>query len=128
MTSTEVLNSKNKIHDKIKLITDFKALWEQDLETKRFKLIVEGFFMEKGMGPGGLTAADKEWIANLVVTTVKPINDRLEVIEKDVSEIKDRLDVLEEDMKNVKEDISSLKKDVKAIKECPTIQKEIKKD
>ena len=39
MTSTEVLNSKNKIHDKIKLITDFKALWEQDLETKRFKLL-----------------------------------------------------------------------------------------
>ena len=37
MTSTEVLNSKNKIHDRIKLITDFKALWEQDLETKRFK-------------------------------------------------------------------------------------------
>ena len=114
MASTEVLNSKNKIHDKIKLISDFKALWEQDLETKRFKLIVEGFFMERGMGPGGLTAADKEWIANLVVTTVKPINDRLEVIEKDVAELKN-------DMSNVKED-------VKAIKECPTIQKEIKKD
>ena len=127
MTSTEVLNSKNKIHDKIKLITDFKALWEQDLETKRFKLIVEGFFMEKGMGPGGLTAADKEWIANLVVTTVKPINDRLEVIEKDVSEIKDRLDVLEEDVAELKNDMSNVKEDIKAIKECPTIEKELKK-
>ena len=105
MISKEVLTTKNKIHDKMKLITDFKALWEQDLETKRFKLIVEGFFMEKGMGPSGLTAADKEWIANLVVTTVKPIRE-------DISEIKDRLDVVEQD--------------IKAIKACPTIKKEIK--
>ena len=112
MTSTEVLNSKNKIYDKIKSITDFNAVWEYDSETKRFKLVIEGFFMEKGMGPSRLTAADKEWIANLVVTTIKPINDRLEVIEKDVAELKN-------DMSNVKEDI-------KAIKECPTIKKEIK--
>ena len=110
MTSTEVLNSKNKIHDKIKLITDFKALWEQDLETKRFKLIVEGFFMEKGMGLSGLTAADKEWIAGLI----RPINDRLTSIENRLENVENRLDVVE--------------KDIKAIKECPTIQKEIKKD
>ena len=38
---------------------------------------------------------------------IKPINDRLDVIEQD---------------------IKVLKKDVKAIKECPTIQKEIKED
>ena len=38
---------------------------------------------------------------------IKPINDRL-------TNIENRLDVLE--------------KDVKAIKECPTIQKEIKED
>ena len=105
MISKEILTTKNKINDKIKSITDFKAIWEQDLETKRFKLIVEGFFMEKGMGPSGLTAADKEWIANLVVTTVKPIRE-------DISEIKDRLDVVEQD--------------IKAIKACPTIKKEIK--
>ena len=76
-----------------------------------------GKIKEDGMGKGGLSAADKAWIAGLI----RPI-------QKDVSEIKDRLDVLEEDMKNVKEDISSLKKDVKAIKECPTIKKELKKD
>ena len=46
-----------------------------------------------------LTEADKEWIANLIFTAVKPI----------------------------KEDIKTLKEDVKAIKECPTIQKELKK-
>ena len=38
---------------------------------------------------------------------IKPINDRLDVIEQD---------------------IKVLKKDVKAIKECPTIKKELKKD
>ena len=105
MTSTEVLNSKNKIHDKIKLITDFKVLWEQDLETKRFKLIVEGFFMEKGMGPSGLTEADWDRITNLIFTAVKPINERL-------TNIENRLDVVEQD--------------IKTIKECPTIKKEIK--
>ena len=76
-----------------------------------------GKIKEDSMGKGGLSAADKAWIAGLI----RPI-------QKDVSEIKDRLDVLEEDMKNVKEDISSLKEDVKAIKECPTIKKELKKD
>ena len=51
------------------------------------------------MPKSGLTEADKEWIANLIFTAVKPI----------------------------KEDIKTLKEDVKAIKECPTIQKELKK-
>ena len=120
MISKEVLTTKNKIHDKMKLITDFKALWEQDLETKRFKLIVEGSFMEKGMGQSGLTTADKEWIANLVSsivkteiqTAVKPIQEDINYLKKDVSEIKGRLDVVEQD--------------IKAIKACPTIKKEIK--
>ena len=42
---------------------------------------------------------------------IKPINDRLDVIEKDISDIKTRLDVVEQD--------------IKAIKECPTIKKEL---
>ena len=46
---------------------------------------------------------------------------KIEPIKKDIKEIKDRLDVVEKDIK-------VLKKDVKAIKECPTIQKELKKD
>ena len=58
--------------------------------------------MEKGKKQSGLTVADKEWIANLVVTSIqtaiKPINDRLDAIEKDI----------------------------KAIKECPTIKRELK--
>ena len=107
MISKEILTTKNKIHDKMKSIIDFNAVWEYDSETKRFKLIIEGIYMEKGMGPSGLTAADKEWIASLIQTAVKPINERL-------ANIENRLDVIE--------------KDVKAIKECPTIQKELKKD
>ena len=81
--------------------------------TANFKGIRKG----EGVSKSGLTTADKAWIAGLIC----PINDRLDVIEKDVSEINDRLDVLEEDVKNVKEDI-------KAIKECSTIKKELKKD
>ena len=58
--------------------------------------------MEKSKKQSGLTEADKEWIANLVVTSIqtaiKPINDRLDAIEEDI----------------------------KAIKECPTIKRELK--
>ena len=57
------------------------------------------------MPKSGLTAADKAWIVDLVISTVKSINDSLDVIE-----------------------IKVLKEDVKAIKECPTIKKELKKD
>ena len=70
------------------------------------------------MPKSGLTSADKEWIADLVVTSiqtaVKPINERLTNIENRLTNLETRLDVIE--------------KDVKAIKECPTIKKELKKD
>ena len=102
MMLKEVLNSKNKIHDKINSIIDFNAVWKYDSQTKACWLVIEGVFMEKGKKQSGLTVADKEWIANLVVTSiqtaVKPINDRLDAIEKDI----------------------------KAIKECPTIKRELK--
>ena len=49
------------------------------------------------MGKTGLTEADKQWIANLVITVVKPIKE-------DIAEIKERL---------------------KAIEECPTIKREL---
>ena len=72
-----------------------------DPETKEYRLLVTGLIKDEFMGKTGLTEADKQWIANLVITTVqaavKPINDRLDVIEQDI----------------------------KAIKACPTIQKEL---
>ena len=64
-------------------------------------MLVTGLIKDEFMPSNGLTEADKQWIANLVVTTVqtavKPINDRLDIIEQDI----------------------------KAIKACPTIQKEL---
>ena len=97
-------NLKAKL--KIKLILkleDVEGNWEIDPKTNKMKVTFDGQIKEDGMGKGGLTAADKAWIAGLI----RPINDRLDIIEKDVSEIKDRL---------------------KAIEECPTIKKELKKD
>ena len=69
--------------------------------------------MRKGEGvpKSGLTTADKEWIADLVVTTiqtaVKPI---------------------QEDIKVLKEDMAEVKTCLKVVEECPTIKKELKKD
>ena len=101
MKSIEHLSSKNQIIDKIKLIQTFKAIWEYDPETKEYRLLLTGLIKDEVMQNNGLTEADKQWIANLVVTTVqtalKPINDRLDIIEQDI----------------------------KAIKACPTIQKEL---
>ena len=55
----------------------------------------------------GFTAKQLEQLGLVMDAKIKPINDRLDVIEQD---------------------IKVLKKDVKAIKECPTIKKELKKD
>ena len=102
MTLKEVLNSKNKIHDKINSITDFHAIWEYDSQTKACKLVIEGVCMEKGKKQSALTEWDWQRIADLITTSItaaiKPINDRLDAIEKDI----------------------------KAIKECPTIKRELK--
>ena len=95
-----IIKTKTELHDTITSIDNFDAVLEYDPVTKTFKLIVNGVFKDGGNMPkSGLTEADKEWIANLIFTAVKPI----------------------------KEDIKTLKEDVKAIKECPTIQKELKK-
>ena len=113
MKSIEHLSSKNQIIDKIKLIKTFKATWEYDPETKEYRLLVTGFIKDEVMQNNGLTEADKQWIANLVITTVQT------AINEAVKPINDRLDIIEQDIKVLKED-------VKAIKECPTIQKELK--
>ena len=104
------IKNKTDIKNKVDLLEDVEGDWEVDPQSNEMTVTFGGKIKEDGMGKGGLTAADKAWIAGLI----RPINDRLDIIEKDVSEIKDRLDVLEQD--------------VKAIKECPTIKKELKKD
>ena len=66
--------------------------------TKKFKLIIEGTFKDGAMAKGVLTQTDKQWIADLIATAIRPMQV----------------------------DIQSLKDDIKAIKECPTIKKELK--
>ena len=52
---------------------------------------------------------------------IKPINDRLDLIEKDVSEIKERLTNVEDRLTNVENRLTK-------IENCPTIKNEIEKD
>ena len=111
------IKNKTDIKNKVDMLEDVEGDWEVDPKTNQMRVNFGGQMKEDGMGKGGLTAADKAWIAGLI----RPI-------QKDVSEIKERLDVLEEDVKTLKEDMVQVKKDIKAIKECPTIKKELKKD
>ena len=99
MNIKEILTSKNQIIDKIKLIKTFKATWEYDPETKEYRLLVTGLIKDEVMQNNGLTEADKQWIANLVITTVQTALDNA---------------------------LKPIKEDIKAIKECPTIKKELK--
>ena len=105
MNIKEILTSKNQIIDKIKLIKTFKATWEYDPETKEYRLLVTGLIKDEFMPSNGLTEADKQWIANLVISTVKPINERLTNIENRLTNVENRLE---------------------AIENCPTIKKELK--
>lgn len=65
--------------------------------------------MEKDKKQSGLTAGDKEWIVNLVISSIqaafKPINQRLTNIENRLENVENRLIKIEN---------------------CPTIKKEIK--
>ena len=61
--------------------------------------------MDKNKNESWLTAADKKWITNLIITAIKPIQE-------DISEIKDHL--------------SNVEDHLEAIENCPTIQKELK--
>ena len=112
------INTKKEAKEAIDKFKSVSGEWEVDLETNEMTANFKGIRKGEGVPKSGLTAADKEWIADLVVTSiqtaVKPINERLTNIENRLTNVETRLDVIE--------------KDVKAIKECPTIKKELKKD
>ena len=116
MNLKEVLSTKNKIHDKINSITDFKAIWEYNHETKAGRLVIEGIYMEKDKKQSALTEWDWQRIADLITTSIataiKPVNQKLTNIENRLENVENRLVVVEQD--------------IKAIKECPTIKKELK--
>ena len=104
------IKNKTDIKNKVDMLEDVEGDWEVDPKTNQMRVNFGGKMKEEGMGKGGLTAADKAWIAGLI----RPI-------QKDVSEIKERLT-------NVENRLDVVEKDIKAIKECPTIKKELKKD
>ena len=86
---------------------------ENKIINAKFSVTMTGGYMAND----GFTPKQLEQLGLLI----KPINDRLDVIEKDVNEIKERLT-------NVENRLDVVEKDIKAIKNCPTIQKEIKED
>ena len=98
----EILETKTELYDKIKSIVEFKATWETDPVSKKFKLIVEGIYMNRTKAKSGLTDGDKEWIANLVVTTVQAA------------------------VKPIWEEIKKINERLERIENCPTIKKELK--
>ena len=98
MEHQQLLNSKKEIYDRINSIHKFDAILNYDLVTKKFKLIIQGTFKDGAMAKGVLTQADKQWIADLIATAIRPMQV----------------------------DIQSLRADIKAIKECLTIKKELK--
>ena len=97
----EILNSKKQILDKMTLMQTFKAIWAEDQQSNQFKLMMEGTLKGKTMAKGVLTEIDKQWIADLITTSITAV------------------------IKPIQEDIQILKADVKTIKQCPTIEKEL---
>ena len=105
------ISTKKEAKETIDRFKSVSGEWEVDLETNEMTANFKGIKKGECVPKSGLTAADKQWIADLVITTIQTA---VKPIQEDISEIKDRLEVLE--------------KDVKEIKECPTIKKELKKD
>ena len=98
----EILETKTELYDKIKSIVEFKATWEADPVSKKFKLIVEGIYMNRTKAKSGLTDGDKEWIANLVITSIQAA------------------------VKPIWEEIKKINQRLERIENCPTIKKELK--
>ena len=105
------INTKKEAKETIDMFKSISGEWEVDLETNEMTANFKGIKKGEGVPKSGLTNADKEWIADLVVTTiqtaVKPI---------------------QEDIKVLKEDMAEVKTCLKVVEECPTIKKELKKD
>ena len=80
MENQQFLNSKKEIHDRINWIHKFDAILNYDLATKKFKLIIEGTFKDGTMAKGVLTEIDKQWIADLITTAIKPIQEDIQAI------------------------------------------------
>ena len=110
MIVEEDFNNKNQLNKILKKVDTIQGKAIIDPKNKTINAKFSATMTGDYMANDGFTQKQLEQLGLLI----KPINERL-------TNIENRLDVLEKDMKNVK-------KDIKAIKNCPTIQKEIKKD
>ena len=118
MPRKEIFKSKNQLVNKILKYVDKidgEAIIDEENKTisAKFSATMTGGYMPND----GFTPKQLEQLGLLI----KPINDRLDLIEQDIK-------VLKEDMVEVKTRLNVVEKDIKAIKNCPTIQKEIKED
>ena len=126
MPRKEIFKSKNQLVNKILKYVDKidgEAIIDEENKTisAKFNATMTGGYMPNdGFTPKQLEQLGQ--VVELVVDAkIKPINDRLDLIEQDIK-------VLKEDMVEVKTRLNVVEKDIKAIKNCPTIQKEIKED
>ena len=103
MIVEEEFNNKNQLNKILKKVDTIQGKAIIDNKNKTINAQFSATMTGDYMANDGFTPKQLEQLGLLI----KPINDRLDVIEQD---------------------IKVLKKDVKAIKECPTIQKEIKED
>ena len=116
MARKEAFNSKNQLVNKILKYVDKiqgEAIIDEENKTisAKFSATMTGDYMPND----GFTQKQLEQLGLLI----KPINERL-------TNIENRLDVLEQDVSQIKERLDVVEKDIKTIKNCPTIQKEIK--
>ena len=111
MAAEQPFNNKNHLNKILKKVDTIQGKAMIDTQNKtinaKFSATMTGDYMPND----GFTQKQLEQLGLVMDAKIKPINDRLDVIEKDISDIKTRLDVVEQD--------------IKAIKECPTIQKEL---
>ena len=79
------IQTKKELKETIDKLKDMIVTLEFDPKTKVVIIKIKGIWKDNKMIETRLSDADKEWIANLVVTSiqtaVKPIIDRLEAIE-----------------------------------------------
>ena len=118
MARKETFKSKNQLVNKILKYVDKidgEAIIDEENKTisAKFNATMTGGYMPND----GFTQKQLEQLGLLI----KPINDRLDLIEKDVSEIKERLTNVEDRLTNVENRLTK-------IENCPTIKNEIEKD
>ena len=60
------IKNKTDIKNKVDMLEDVEGDWEVDPKTNQMRVNFGGQMKEDGMAKGGLTAADKAWIAGLI--------------------------------------------------------------